>query len=1001
MQFRPTYLLFCVAVFWALTCVLDLQAQLADPDSGVTVSVRDEAGFAIVGAEVEASRADGTRRECWTDAQGSCNLAAQAGEIWQLRASASGFAPTLQETKKTGAEGVMLVLKPMGAHTSVDVQESANSLVSQSVSASKTADEIQALPIWLRDLNNLVALTPGATLPSTDDDRGQGISAFGSRTTFTNYTLDGIADRDNRRGGPTVSPNLESVQEVQVLTSSYSAEYGQAAGPQVALTTKSGGDSFHAKLFDYARDQIGFTVGGPLVQKKAHFFLSGFRDSSPQDDSATDPVPPPAWLAGNFRSDAQKVLDPVFGPSGFTRVPFPTPNAIPSGLMSPLAKQLLSFVPQSESGFVSGDDGDVFANQGLARFDYDPRASTKLYSRFAYQSDRYTLEPDATSVLVDDWPKVDDIGRSAVIGVQHTSRVLVAEAHLGVNQGSGIANGDCSGKASDSVQLMTTRGFGCPQVAIEGYPVIGDPGQGYTYNESTFFGDGQVATTRGKVTWKAGLVLLDDKFTQASLDQRNGTLTFSGIYSGNAVADFLLGLPSAATIDVGNPAVTLSRLEADLWTDATWTVSPRLLLEVGVRYEHLPGFTTETNGSTFSAATGAFLTFPAGSSLRSENPGPEPRFGFAYRVLGESDLVLRGGAGEFIGPDAFGFTTEQLDGNPPYSNAEMLAAGKLRPVLTDPALWQVNAASTMRGMDTTRAASYVYGYNLALEKSTLGGGVLSVGYIGSQGRHLDRRFNLNEPLPTGTLNAEGQPVLARAYPQYGDIIYQDAGAASNYNAGQLSWTSAQRSVLRCKVAYTFARSIDDASSADDTNWLTPQYPQDIRDLAAEKGLSDFQHKHELMAYGTVDLHALTERHWLSHSELGMSLVAMSGIPFTPRYGLDRPDIISNPFQNVPAGDYFNPAAFVRHQPTPQDPSYFGDLGRNSLIGPSSWQMNTSLNRGFRLRRVGVLEIRAEVFNVLNRMVGYPNFDLTRPTAGAFRHYQNEPRYFVAGASLSF
>jgi hypothetical protein len=970
---------------------------------GLPIAIRDEQGYPIVGAMITATTKTGTKQQCMTGNNGQCSIRLLPTDLADIVVDCVGFKEASKNGIKVTDRKVAVVLKINTAETSVIVEGRVHDVAPAAIGEIKGAEQIENLPVWLRDLNNLVLLTPGVVGPSTDDDQGQGVSGYGSRTTFTNYVMDGISDRDERRGGPSITPILEAVADVQVLTSSYSPEYGHTTGVQVILSTKSGSDSFHGKIFDYALYQTGAVLGGPIVRGKAYFFGSVERATTPEGDSQVESVPSAAWLNGNFSSVKGGIRVPSFSTNASGKETFTQFTVIPSKMISPLAKQLVGLIPTASGNgkTITENDNSADSNQGLVRLDYSVASNAKLFTRFGYQSTTFAVDPDTDYEYIKYWPREDDISRSAVIGFQQAFQRTILQAHAGVNTGHGVYRSRCTWSSNYAVRLDGYEGAGCPAIQITGLPLFGDVSSGYSYDEETKFGDLQMSVRRGRALFKLGLSVAWVNFIQPSLAQRNGVLSFTGQYSGNAVADFLLGFPNTASFSTGTRPNSLYRFESSYYVDMSTNVTRRFLLDVGVRFASTPGFESNGPASSFVPALGKLVTYNSAKQLFPDQPVmPEPRIGFSYHLSETNNVVLRGGAGVFTGDDAYMFLADQINNNPPYMFTQAFNPGSLQPNVAASNQWSTNGTAAIRGLSLTHPLNSVYGYNLAVEKS-LGNGVLSMGYIGSQSRHLERRYNLNEFLPVGELNSKGAAVIARTYSDYGDIIIQDTGASSGYNAGQISWSSSKTGPIHFKLAYTFSRSIDDASSTNDTNWLTPQYPQDFRDLNAEKGLSDFQHKQQLMTYGVLDLHRMIQKRWMANSNLGFSMIAMSGIPFTPEIGAYRPDMISNPFKNVPAGHYFNPAAFVEHKPTVQDPSYFGDLGRNALIGPGSCEVNTSFDRSFHFSSSTLLKIRAELFNALNKRVGFPNWDLTSATAGEFRHYQNNPRYFVAGADFEF
>lgn len=189
------------------------------------------------------------------------------------------------------------------------------------------------------------------------------------------------------------------------------------------------------------------------------------------------------------------------------------------------------------------------------------------------------------------------------------------------------------------------------------------------------------------------------------------------------------------------------------------------------------------------------------------------------------------------------------------------------------------------------------------------------------------------------------------------------------------------------VSYTFSRSLDYSSSIATTTSGTQREPQNPRNLRNEYGLSDFHRKHQFSASFNYELpfgkgHALLGDlgglgdTLLSGWQVNGIVTLLSGRPFTPQYatnasnaGIQRPDIVGDPFANVPAGFYYNPAAFARPVPRAGDLNLEGNLGRNALIGPNYRNLDMSLFKNFRLWEGGKLQFRTEVFNLFN----HPNF----------------------------
>ncbi|MCP9496733.1 MAG: hypothetical protein MSG64_20040, partial [Pyrinomonadaceae bacterium MAG19_C2-C3] len=290
------------------------------------------------------------------------------------------------------------------------------------------------------------------------------------------------------------------------------------------------------------------------------------------------------------------------------------------------------------------------------------------------------------------------------------------------------------------------------------------------------------------------------------------------------------------------------------------------------------------------------------------------------------------------------------------------------------------------------------------------------------GRHLGRRYNLNQSTPTGavTTNSDGtfSPVNARPFPQFGDIQYQEQTANSSYNSLQTSLRRRSRGGLTLLTSYTFSRAIDNASSTNNSTTGTQRNPQNVFDFAAERGLADFHRKHQFSGSFNYELPFGRGRAFLADAggltqallgglQLNGIVTLLSGRPFTPQYaspdvGQQRPDIIGDPYANIPPGLLFNPAAFTEPVVTPSDPTFYGNAGRNILIGPSFKSFDVSLFKNVRLSENARLQLRAEAFNVFNHPnFQVPVFQLDRTNVGQVTTQANENRELQFAVKLLF
>jgi hypothetical protein len=261
----------------------------------------------------------------------------------------------------------------------------------------------------------------------------------------------------------------------------------------------------------------------------------------------------------------------------------------------------------------------------------------------------------------------------------------------------------------------------------------------------------------------------------------------------------------------------------------------------------------------------------------------------------------------------------------------------------------------------------------------------------------------------GALNhTTGLPITAVAFPQYSSITYQVQAVNSSYNAMQVALRRRSKNGLTFLASYTFGKAMDQNSNTNNSTTGSQRSPQDIRDWGQEWALADYHRTHQFSASFNYDLPFGRRQKFFSNAQgwsevlfggwqLNGIVTLLSGRPFTPVYStLDtasgRPDIVGDPMANVPAGLYFNPAAFRRPVATPQDPTLFGNSGRNILIGPNFQSVDMSLFKNIRLTERAKLQLRWEAFNVFN----HPNFQIPQhlletSDTGQLRLTSNEGR----------
>ncbi len=856
------------------------------------------------------------------------------------------------------------------------------------------------------------------------------------------------------------------------------------------------------------RNQFGGTLGGPLPflnfgeggrvfnsgKDRTFFFVSYEGTRERRSATSIQTAPNAAWFRGDFRNVRGAGNDGVLGnaddtgrvlclrrtsatSNAITRVECPTQNVIPLSPVaidpllvtaSPIALQILPFIPAanitgSREGYVARGINRPDRNQYLAKFDHRVTENNSAYFRFARQRNNgYQAFPSARNF----YPGFgrDALSRNDSYAVSDThifTPNIVNEARFGYfNQETENLG---QNRATDYNALFGIPGVspgedlqGFPAIRIDGYSEFGDrPNDPFSYKLKTFQFFDSLSIVAGRHNLKLGVDIIRSNFLENDVRNVRGDFRFrgqntnptgatsSGVYS---FADFLLGLPSSTSRQIGAEPADTTGTQYAFFAQDDFRVTNWLTLNLGFRYEYQTALREKTgrlanllispnNVGTLvcpqevRSSTGAVTCVSAASVglpetlVNADKNNYGPRVGFALRPFRDDKTVIRGGAGIYYSLETFNPIRQQLAVQSPFLNRinyTRVAATPLGISLANPFPTGV-AEGTPRGLNPDYNQPEFYQYNLTIERELLRDLVLEVGYVGSQGRFLGLRYNYNAPLPTGTVTGGVPQVFRRLQAQYGTatIQYQDQFGNSNYNALQTSLRRRAANGLTLLLSYTFSKSIDTGSSTNNSTTGSQDFPQDIRDISGtQRGLSDFDRRHQFTGSFNYQLPFGRGRAFFSDAgglaqtflggwQLNGIVSLLSGRPFTPQYsaadvGAQRPDVIGDPYANIPEGLLFNPAAFRRPTATGGEVDLFGNAGRNILTGPPFRSVDLSVLKNFRLAEKTRLQFRVESFNVFNTPnYQVPIFQLDNANVGRVNITATEGREFQFAVKLLF
>jgi hypothetical protein len=1021
------------AIFWA-----------QNPTATLVGSVTDPSGSMVVGAKVEIrNSATNEVRKVQSDQKGEFLAPNLAPGTYEVNVSKEGFRTLrqahleLQLDQEARIEfhlEVGSVTETVEVTASVPLVNTENAVKGDVV----VSAEMVEMPLDGRDFTDLAMLAPGV-LPNSQlgDTRGGPMAINGARADNTNYLIDGINNQSPQTGQPQVKPNLDAIQEFKMQTTGYSAESGRLAGGVMNVVLKSGGNQFHGALFEFLRNnifdarnffdqtkaplrrnQFGGTVDGPVRIPKLYngrdrtFFLFSWESyRQRQGQSALGVVPTLPQRQGDF-SGLPPIKDPLATGAcnaNNSAACFPN-NRIPLSRISPVAAAVQAYFPQPNrlgpnNYYVQAaapNDWDSV----VIKMDQHLTSADTLSFRYLKGNNR-PMSPFAASNL--GMFSTANRTHSTLAGLTYTrmfSPAVINEARFGftrtaLDRTSSYQGIDYNARFGMSGGPTDPRVFGFPLFQITNYANLGDdmsaPLQTVvnTYNLSD-----TLTWVKGPHLIKFGGDILNFQYYQVFANRARGVYNFTGSWTTQPYADFLLGLPnSTAKLYAINTVHLLGHSYSVFYQD-DWKATSRLTLTLGLRYElPMPAYEKRGRWSNFIpelgklvlssdatlVGTGIGFTDPSKVATAEQLGLPSalvypdyrdfaPRFGFAWRPFGGNRTAVRGGYGIFYGSqmlndvavtqgDVFPFVVS-VTVNRNANNPQFLTLSNPFPV--QPTL--VNSVVNVNGWQLRAPTPYLQSWNLTLERDLGHDAGVEIGYIGSKGTHLSRTCNINQPFRS----AATSPNFPVPYPGWGTIPYYGFGFNSIYNAGSVTLRRRFARSFFYRASYIYSKSIDTASQlgVQGVNQNGMVAVQNVRDLHSERGRSDWDMGHSFtmsFSWMTPWKRNLLLRGW----QLAGTGAARTGAPFTlmvNNVNLNlgeavRPNRIAKGTVPNPTPDrWYNVSAFPQ---VPTGSYAFGSSGRDILDGPGQVAINLALNRNFTMREKSRLQFRWEVFNALN------------------------------------
>ena len=953
---------------------------------------------------------------------------------------------------------------------------------SASIASVRTTRDLNDLPLNIRStvsgtgdsgLYRYVFLTP-----TGGQGGGSRFSLGGARGSQNYFNVDGISSNSPAFGnsiGP-AEPSFESIQEVRFEIVNNKAEFGEVAN--ITAITKSGTNELHGALFWYhensalnarpffatskgqnIRNNFGVSAGGPIKHNKLFFFGTFEGERQRQPAIITPNVPTIAMRAGNFAALAAPIRNPFAGGE-----PFPG-NTIPTSLLNQGALKWQSrFYPLPNFGPANSTNANyrdsvpqqIRHDQFDVRVDYALKPNNNLYARVSYKrSEPKVLDSGLPSELTGLRVQVRMARQVAISDTWTITPTVINEFKAGFARNFNPRQGILLGQ--DLVNELGIQGLQ-PAPGVENVPTLGITGfQAMSQiakaapAENTFQFVDQITIIRGAHSLKGGVEFRPQQYNDFVRPQF-GTYNFTGFASGNAWADFLLGIPQTTSRNYVRPPRYARFHFLTGFIQDDFKVSQTFTLNYGVRWDYnQPAVDKLDTVFNVDAAQGRLVVpnqsiidqyvnplfpkaipivtataagFPERSLRKKDLNNFQPRIGFAWRPFGGTRTALRGGYGMFNDD----FTADLF--SPLYGGPFALTESFVNSIANStPALTLqrpfLGAGTTgnvdVTGIDLNVRNAYAQQWNLTVERD-LGASIgLRLSYVGSKSNGLVYGRNVNLPAPsTVAFNQNRRP-----FPLFRNIVMRENGGSHTYHALTTQAERKWQRGLSFMAAWTWAKSLTDVDETGGVEGGTTI--ENPFNRSRERADAQYSPRHRFISTLIWELPIGRGKRLLSNGgplaaaiggwQFSGSYIAQTGEYLTPSFaGSDPsntqtvggiPDRIGN--GNLPKDQrtidrWFDAAAFAIPA---ANSGRFGTSGRGIILGPSRQTASAAMFKSFPLRERVFLRVQVSFTNLFNHAnFDIPALNISAPNAvGTIRAIQARdlagPRNGLIGARIDW